>query len=592
MTTETTAVPTATVPGSEVETPTAAGGISRLNAFDGLFLRAEHLIAMQDYARDLALAVGCGGGPGVVSGFTVTHGTEYLDISPGLAVDPAGRPLRSHDVIRLPLTGTFVPALDANGFWWIEILLGTWQYGDADVTGSLCDEPCGGGTSKRLYKAEGVHARLSSATRPGFDLQPPEQRRNWLARELFGVEETAGGRQTLTGASALLTRNTWLPAVPETSSGEQPVVRLGVLIPGRSKMRDEVDTWIARRDRGAAPPERDWRWRLGMRPWDVFIAQILQFQEQLADRHDTPAQAAERKLLIEFAELIREAGSKAAGREQTKLMTRTRLDQLADDFTAHAVAASGPAGTLVGLGFTDLPPAGFLPYPNGNVAGVAAWLQKLLPPMISPMVCPCRLSDVGQAIEQAQHRDRVPLTGSTDRKTDVRVLVPVDETGRVAVGWVAFARRDQVVCPEPAESVDEVGVFIVEYAKDTYDEDIKSLTTGVLPTRYTGKGQPDGVENWLVRYPVRAWRLPTDADYLGRYTALRNRVKSPADLRIFVLSRADSESPLGLLRATLLTDPFAAAPRLGTIEAHEDKNIERQSIVIAFGPDVPPGPRL
>ena len=44
-----------------------AGGIVRLNAFDGLFLRAEHLNATQDYALALALALGTAGGGGPVS---------------------------------------------------------------------------------------------------------------------------------------------------------------------------------------------------------------------------------------------------------------------------------------------------------------------------------------------------------------------------------------------------------------------------------------------------------------------------------------------------------------------------------------------
>ena len=42
---------------------TAGGAITRLNPSDGLFLRAEHLRAMEDYASDLALAVGVDGEP-------------------------------------------------------------------------------------------------------------------------------------------------------------------------------------------------------------------------------------------------------------------------------------------------------------------------------------------------------------------------------------------------------------------------------------------------------------------------------------------------------------------------------------------------
>jgi len=43
-----------------------------------------------------------------------------------------------------------------------------------------------------------------------------------------------------------------------------------------------LDAWIARRDLIATPPRDAWEWRLGLRPWAVFIAQVLQFQAQLA----------------------------------------------------------------------------------------------------------------------------------------------------------------------------------------------------------------------------------------------------------------------------------------------------------------------
>src|SRR5262249_52993936 len=44
-----------------------------------------------------------------------------------------------------------------------------------------------------------------------------------------------------------------------------------------------LDAWIARRERIDTPAKRYWQWRMAMRPWDVFIAQILQFQCQLSD---------------------------------------------------------------------------------------------------------------------------------------------------------------------------------------------------------------------------------------------------------------------------------------------------------------------
>ena len=85
---------------------TAGGAITRLNPADGLFLRAEHLRAMEDYASDLALAVGMAGGPGVVHGYQVSLSQDgsAVQVTGGLAIDPDGRPLRSKSGASAPVT--------------------------------------------------------------------------------------------------------------------------------------------------------------------------------------------------------------------------------------------------------------------------------------------------------------------------------------------------------------------------------------------------------------------------------------------------------------------------------------------------------
>src|SRR6185436_16505983 len=59
----------------------------------------------------------------------------------------------------------------------------------------------------------------------------------------------------------------WVPAVLVRANGQ---TRL-------------VDDWIARRERIEAHPRRYWAWRMMMRPWNVFLAQVFQFQCQLQD---------------------------------------------------------------------------------------------------------------------------------------------------------------------------------------------------------------------------------------------------------------------------------------------------------------------
>src|SRR5262245_22013459 len=68
--------------------------LTRLNYFDGKFLRASDLKAEQDYLRNLVRQSNQAGGSGVAHGFDVTlAGGDSLKIGPGLGIDPQGRVL-------------------------------------------------------------------------------------------------------------------------------------------------------------------------------------------------------------------------------------------------------------------------------------------------------------------------------------------------------------------------------------------------------------------------------------------------------------------------------------------------------------------
>src|SRR2546423_14037812 len=68
--------------------------LTRLNYFDGKFLRAADLKAEQDYLRHLVELSNQAGGPGVAHGFDLKlGGGDALHVGPGLAVDPKGRVL-------------------------------------------------------------------------------------------------------------------------------------------------------------------------------------------------------------------------------------------------------------------------------------------------------------------------------------------------------------------------------------------------------------------------------------------------------------------------------------------------------------------
>ncbi|MGH3993421.1 MAG: hypothetical protein ACRDSN_13285, partial [Pseudonocardiaceae bacterium] len=118
----------------------ADSGITRLAPADGLFLRAEHLVQMQDYARDLTQALGVATGSGVIHGFRAVLDGDTLQVGAGLAVTTAGRPLRTRQTVPIPLRD-LIPACDR--FWVLEVAEGVPRpFGEENVYGSVCDDPC------------------------------------------------------------------------------------------------------------------------------------------------------------------------------------------------------------------------------------------------------------------------------------------------------------------------------------------------------------------------------------------------------------------------------------------------------------------
>src|SRR5581483_2198888 len=75
--------------------------LTRLNYYDGKFLRADDLDVEQNYFRELPWFSNVAGGSGVVYGYDVRQSAgDTSTISPGLAIDPTG------DVLLLPQAAT------------------------------------------------------------------------------------------------------------------------------------------------------------------------------------------------------------------------------------------------------------------------------------------------------------------------------------------------------------------------------------------------------------------------------------------------------------------------------------------------------
>jgi hypothetical protein len=543
-------------------------GIRRLKPADGLFLRAEHLDQMQTYARELALAGGIAGGTGVAYGYGLTLDGSDLYVTPGLAIDPSGAPLLMDEQATISLAQ--LNTQPSARFWIIEVIAGLDQpAGSEPVYGNLCADPCTV-TSIQPWLDGSVRIQvIANDTLPGLSsVALPALRRNWLASAYFEQERRDGPPWLTPGQSGLVAAiNELLWSGPQPAVAPSPAgVPIGALL-----WVDEawvLDVWIARRDLIAAPPRDAWEWRLGLRPWAVFIAQVLQFQAQLAA---APGVAMLGEAVFGDAEEFYEVLQKSVPR------SRRAMQQLWNEWQRqHRQPLLD--GSLAGNGFGELPSAGFLPAPADD-----GELQQQVGAIFGANVVTHlhhNSADAAlRAVTGAQHLDRIPLN-QPDHKPVVDVWVPDVVADLPAVrtqsyGWIAFTRcRDEAVVSTPA--ADLVAVFTLSAAKsETLDGVAERLRRGGWKT-----GEPLAT----LQYPPAEWGVPTPEDSLAK---IRQTVKQidPKEHLVGVIGLASAESrrPLAAARAALLPvglDADGDVQLPATYVAHHDGG---EAIWLVFG---------
>jgi hypothetical protein len=428
--------------------------LKRLNYFDGKFLRADDLRAEQDYLRRLVHVSNQAGGSGVVMGLDTTLAGDALRIGPGEAIDGEGRVLLLTEPVKLDLAGlveasrsvapgagaptggaarfgpcevetSSAPATVADGGTLYVVWLGHAEAlcGEEDVVGKLCEAACT--TSiERPYRLEGVVVRALPLS---LTLPPPPagvvafhtgHLRSRVASAYYEDEWTRGG--SLVSGTGLAQRTWCLGSHPGLGLDVPLAV---VAVTGSAPLF--LDQWIVRRERLEPPARSYWAGRMAMRPWPVYLAQILQFQCQLADviagggapgAADPCGEAlAEAKRFIASIEADVRGDAR---KERPGLLER--LD--------HVLQTRPSAGaTLVDGGIVATPPAGYLPVRISTTETVndqvAAWLGD----GVDLRCCIVRPDFVAHALEEAQHMERISLLeGLADaaRKTRVDVLVP------------------------------------------------------------------------------------------------------------------------------------------------------------------------
>ena len=432
--------------------------LSRLWWFDGRFLRAEGFRLDQDYVRALAALSHQATGTGVVHGFDVSRPAtgDSLRITGGLALAPSGRVVFLPREVQLRIAeliarseGTLDPGaapepgvtdfrrcssdaapgpdvtLASRPLFVLTVAGIEALCGEEERFGQLCSDACATETDRSTV-VEGVVFRLRELTLvlPTSTAVPFDARhlRSRVASAYYAAERTAVPSR-ISGAGLLTP--VWC-AGAEAIGGEE--VPLAVL--DRSGgVTALLDGWTARRELQETSPRRYWQWRMAMRPWDVFLAQVLQFQCQLLDLGGPagggPTEPGpcdeERDALAAVAEML---GGLAADPDGRLDAVRTRI-AAALSRPASPVTGAGSGSLLLDGGFVELPPAGYLPV--GLSRPVAAQVRALFGPGVDLRLCVTRPDCIPELLQQAQHLDRISLTrglDDPDHLEQVDVLVP------------------------------------------------------------------------------------------------------------------------------------------------------------------------
>lgn len=470
--------------------------LTRLWYFDGKFLRAEGFRRDQEYVRSLVALSNQATGRGVVHGLDVGRADgDRLRIEGGLALAPSGRVVYLPQQVELSIAeliarsarppepspaGPGVAAfrrcppdapagpevtVPARPLYLLTVSAIEALCGEEERFGQLCEDACATETDRSTV-VEGVCFRVRELTLalPTSTAVPfgPQHLRSRVASALFEQE-----RRTVPSmvSGAGLRNPVWCTAA-EGIGGEE--VALAVF--DRSgAVTGFVDGWAARRELMETTARRYWAARTAMRPWDVFLAQVLQFQCQLLDLGEpgieggSPDQCAEehdtlratRELLAELAGGTGTGGGLAADAAERVEVLRATITAVLDaggpepggprTGAPPTGARSATGSLLVDGGIIEVPAAGYLPV--SLQSDVQDQVRALFGPGVDLRFCAVQPDYVPGALLEAQHMERISLTRGLDDPADleqVDVLVPggeiVDRPDAAVAAFVGVLR--------------------------------------------------------------------------------------------------------------------------------------------------------
>jgi hypothetical protein len=405
-----------------------------LNFYDGRFLRAADLNLEHRSLRGYSDLGNRAGGYGVAHGLEFSASGGSFTLGAGLAVDGKGQLI----YLPVPQTGTMtallataapkaqttaaaaVPAdfeqcdpgaaataepttVAGTELYVVSVARVPLLHGQEDVLGRLCDAGCVT-PANSPYVVDGVAlllAPLGDLTLPDpGDGDPAVFLRSrvasgWFARERGGTGDTA----SLLSAAGLR-RSTWGRGALAPAPVSVPLAVLG----WNGSAVTLLDSWTVRRERLEPPAASYWSGRLERRPWPVFLAQVLQFQSQLAESGIEPMGGP---------------GSPGSGTGTAPPTVPRSLPEV----------------------FVELPSAGYLPVTATSGLGLRHELEGWFGSRVDLRVCAIGRDQVAGELDGAQHLDRISLVpkGDPARPEPVDVLVPDGSLETTPAGNLGFA---------------------------------------------------------------------------------------------------------------------------------------------------------
>lgn len=458
-----------TVDGGQRIIP-GATPLKRLHYFDGKFLRAPDLSLEQAALLDQVRISNRAGGAGVVHGLACSLNKGKLAIGAGLAIDATGKLLFLPDAQELEIAPLFETGVDSGaaqptgatefsdcaaakddgvaapgsaGGYYLIVALHTEAFcGSEEVFGRLCDTACVG-ESQRPYVTEGILIQalpLTLSLRTSSVALGAAHERSRAASAYF---RSYGAEWASLISASGLESEIWCQAA-ELSAKRGVALALVSYKGGNVRF---LDNWIARRERMEASPRHFWAARMAMRPWPVFLAEVLQFQCQLPSALEAalggepgdggpcdPEHGLIERAVQTIGLMAKQLGTDASVAEAFL------ADARALQPNAVGGTASANVARLIDGGIVELPSAGWLPVDPNSELTVNDQVRAMLGNGVDLRFCVVRPDYVPHAFEKVQHMERISLLQGLDDPADLQevdILVPngrIEELVREAPG--------------------------------------------------------------------------------------------------------------------------------------------------------------